>query len=103
MVSRKKVTSCSDRFMPSCLPTATSSEGVGSFTLAMGDLLGCAWGTPRRPGNAALDATRPYSRHPTTAWLAAPAAPIAHRVGEARRLARRLTESAWRGHHSGGV
>src|SRR5207249_8241984 len=39
MVSRKKATSPSERFMPSCLPTATSSEGVGSLTVAMGTSL----------------------------------------------------------------
>src|SRR5438093_5920967 len=35
MVSRKNATSASDRFSPSCRPTALSSSGVGSFALAM--------------------------------------------------------------------
>src|SRR5712664_2949426 len=39
MVSRKNPTSPSDKFIPSCRPTALSSSGVGSFALVMGDLL----------------------------------------------------------------
>src|SRR5438477_3476222 len=36
IVSRKNLTSSSDRVMPSCRPTALSSSGVGSFALATG-------------------------------------------------------------------
>src|SRR5262245_11352894 len=39
MVSKKNFTSSSERFMPSCLPTAISSAGVGAFTLPMVALL----------------------------------------------------------------
>src|SRR5512145_129819 len=35
MVSKKNAMSASDRLMPSCRPTASSSSGVGNFALAM--------------------------------------------------------------------
>src|SRR5262249_36800770 len=66
MVSRKKATSSSERFMPSCLPTAASSEGVGSLTVAMGDLLGLRCGADREE-NPSADGYASYHRPPERA------------------------------------
>src|SRR5262249_54279684 len=73
MVSRKNLTSSSERFMPSCLPTAISSAGVGAFTLPMvpslvtGDAGGLRARSERRPRDPSIVGTiigpEPDSRH----------------------------------------
>ena len=82
MVSRKNATSVSDRFSPSCRPTALSSSGVGSFALAMRSLRLRAlliWKVPPSPSQAHPPRTprrciggwtltaRPPQRQPTAA------------------------------------